>query len=54
MITFHALGYWGLLAIPPALLAARLLPAGSPARRTLTRAALGALLLIAAATALSS
>lgn len=53
MITFHALGYWGLLAIPTALLAARLLPVGSLPRRYLTRAALGALLLIAAITALS-
>lgn len=54
MITFHALGYWGLLTIPAALAAARLLPADSPVRRALIRAALGALLLIAAITALSS
>jgi hypothetical protein len=53
VITFHALGYWGLLAIPTTLLAARLLPAGSTPRRHLTRAAFGALLLIAAITALS-
>ncbi|MFI6105823.1 hypothetical protein [Streptomyces sp. NPDC051310] len=53
MITYHALGYYGLIAIPSALLATRLLPAGSTARRLLTRAALGALLLIAAITALS-
>ncbi|MEU0716819.1 hypothetical protein ABZ498_06510 [Streptomyces lavendulocolor] len=53
MITYHGLGYWGLLGIPTTLLLARLLPAGSTPRRHLTRAALGALLLIAAITALS-
>ncbi|MFF7180155.1 hypothetical protein [Streptomyces sp. NPDC008121] len=53
MITYHALGYYGLLGIPAALIAARILPAGSPARRIAARAALGALLLIAAITALS-
>ncbi|MDT9689407.1 hypothetical protein Q5762_13885 [Streptomyces sp. P9(2023)] len=53
MLTYHALGYYGLLGIPAALAAARLMPAGSPARRALARAALGALLLIAAIIALS-
>ncbi|MEU6944277.1 hypothetical protein ABZ957_03380 [Streptomyces sp. NPDC046316] len=53
MITYHALGYYGLFSIPLALIAARALPAGTRGRRALARAALGALLLIAAIVALS-
>jgi hypothetical protein len=53
VITYHALGYYGLLGIPAALVVARVLPVGSPARRITARAALGALLLVAAIIALS-
>ncbi|MFD8882368.1 hypothetical protein ACFV0H_07570 [Streptomyces erythrochromogenes] len=53
MITYHALGYWGLLTIPTALVLLRLLPAGSRAHKLLARAVLAALALIAAIVALS-
>lgn len=53
MITYHGLGYWGLLTIPAALTLLRLLPTGSHAHRLLARAVLGALALIAAIIALS-
>ncbi|MEU2311184.1 hypothetical protein [Streptomyces albidoflavus] len=53
MITFHALGYWGLLALIPTLALLRILPPHSTLRRHLSRATLAALLLTAAAVALS-
>ncbi|EFL01603.1 MULTISPECIES: hypothetical protein [unclassified Streptomyces] len=53
MITFHALGYWGLFALFPTLALLRILPAHSALHRHLSRAALAALLLIAATVALS-
>lgn len=53
MITYHGLGYWGLLTIPAALALLRLLPTGSRAHKLLARAVLGALALIAVIVALS-
>ncbi|MGW1892128.1 hypothetical protein ACWCP6_17990 [Streptomyces sp. NPDC002004] len=53
MITYHGIGYYACLAFFPTLLALRVLPAGSAARRYVARAALTALLLIAAIVALS-
>lgn len=53
MITYHALGYYGLLGIPAAALLTRLTPAGSTARRITARITLAALLLVAATIALS-
>lgn len=53
MITYHGLGYWGLLTIPAALALLRILPTGSAIRRLVARAVLGALALIAAIVALS-
>ncbi|MFJ4863416.1 hypothetical protein [Streptomyces sp. NPDC088748] len=53
MITYHGIGYWGLLTIPAALALLRLLPNGSRARRILLHAILGALAGIAAIVALS-
>ncbi|MFD5370804.1 hypothetical protein [Streptomyces sp. NPDC127103] len=53
MITYHALGYWAFFALPAGLLAARLAPAGSTARRITARITLAALLLVAATVALS-
>lgn len=53
MITYHGIGYWAFLALPGALLLLRILPAGSSARRLLSKALLGALALIAAIVALS-
>ncbi|MEV4936326.1 hypothetical protein [Streptomyces zaomyceticus] len=53
MITFHALGYYGLYGIPLGLIVCRITPAGSTARRITARITLAALLLIAATVALS-
>ncbi|MFB7354839.1 hypothetical protein [Streptomyces gardneri] len=53
MITFHALGYYGLYGIPLGLLLCRLAPAGSTVRRITARITLTALLLVAATVALS-
>ncbi|MCY0926906.1 hypothetical protein OTB20_11965 [Streptomyces sp. H27-H1] len=53
MITYHGLGYWGLLTIPAALALLRLLPSGSRAHRLLFHATLGALAGIVAIVALS-
>ncbi|WP_405548927.1 hypothetical protein OG215_25190 [Streptomyces globisporus] len=50
MITYHGLGYYGLLA---ALALLRLLPTGSRAHRLLTRALLAALIVTAAIVGLS-
>ncbi|MFJ5893847.1 hypothetical protein [Streptomyces californicus] len=53
MITYHGLGYYGLLAALAALTFLRLLPTGSRAHRLLTRALLTALILTAAIVGLS-
>ncbi|MET9479860.1 hypothetical protein [Streptomyces sp. NPDC006638] len=53
MITYHEIGAYGLPALLAAALLLRVLPRGSAAHRTVTRAALLALLLIAAAVGLS-
>ncbi|GAA2972164.1 hypothetical protein [Streptomyces enissocaesilis] len=46
MITYHALGYWGLPSLIAAALLLRVLPQGSAARRLISRAALAALVAI--------
>ncbi|WP_406225331.1 hypothetical protein [Streptomyces anulatus] len=53
MITYHSIGYHGLLVALGALALLRLLPAGSRARRLLSRALLAALLITAALVGLS-
>jgi len=53
VLTYHALGYYGLFGVPVALVLARLLPPGSRARRLAAGAALAALSLIAAIVLLS-
>ncbi|WP_328620708.1 hypothetical protein [Streptomyces sp. NBC_00354] len=53
MITYHGLGYWGLLTVPAALALLRLLPTGSRAHKLLARLILGALALATAIVALS-
>ena len=53
MITYHSLGYYGLLVGLGALALLRLLPRGSRAHRLVARTALAALLLVAALVGLS-
>lgn len=53
MITYEALGFYGLPAVLGLTAAARLFPAGTTPRRYLARAALAVVLLVAAITALS-
>ncbi|MFJ2438442.1 hypothetical protein ACIOWM_35065 [Streptomyces anulatus] len=53
MITYHGLGYYGLLAALGALALMWLLPTGSRVHRLLSRALLAALLLTAAIVGLS-
>ncbi|MFI6138037.1 hypothetical protein ACIBCC_07615 [Streptomyces griseus] len=53
MITYHGLGYYGLLAALSTLALLRLLPTGSRAHRLLSRALLAALLITAAIVGLS-
>lgn len=53
MITFHALGYYGLFGALAAVILMQLLPTGSTAHRLLSRALLAALLVTAAIVGLS-
>ncbi|WP_170994718.1 hypothetical protein [Streptomyces sp. BPSDS2] len=53
MITYHGLGYYGLLVALGALVLMTLLPTGSRAHRLLTRALLAALIVTAAIVGLS-
>jgi hypothetical protein len=53
MITYHALGFYGLLGTLGAVVLMYLLPNGSRAHRLLFRAVLAALLLVAALVGLS-
>ncbi|MFE3495283.1 hypothetical protein ACFXOS_19790 [Streptomyces sp. NPDC059175] len=53
MITYHALGYWGLPALLAAAVLLKALPRDSRAHQLLARAALLGLLLIAAIVGLS-
>ncbi|MGW3627301.1 hypothetical protein [Streptomyces sp. NPDC000880] len=46
MLTYHALGYWGLPGLIAAALLLRILPRDSAAHQLIGRAALAALLLI--------
>lgn len=52
-MTYHGLGYYGLLSILGAIVLLTLLPDGCRAHRLLSRAVLAALLLVAAIVGLS-
>ncbi|MFI6861770.1 hypothetical protein ACIBKZ_18040 [Streptomyces sp. NPDC050421] len=52
-MTYHGLGYYGLLGVLGAAVLLTLLPNGSRAHRLLSRAVLAALLLVAAIVGLS-
>lgn len=53
MITYHAIGYWGLLGGLGATALLRILPRGGAAHRALLRLLLAVLALVAAIIALS-